>query len=100
MPIAPPLVPPDEDAVRLFRAEMPAGAIPAGAEALADAIAGGSPYLRQLMLRDPVFAGRVFREDADHLMGLQLEALRNIPAELPRAGASASHYAPQSCLIL
>ena len=89
MPITPPLVPLDEDAVRLFRAEMSAGSIPAEALGLAEAIAGGSPYLRQLMLRDPVFAGRVFREDPDQLMGLQLEGLKTIPPELPQADVMA-----------
>jgi glutamate-ammonia-ligase adenylyltransferase len=85
MPIAPPLPALDQDAVSLFRAEMAPGQIPPEKQALAEAIAGGSPFLRQLMLRDPVFAGRVFREDADRLMGLQLEGLRTIPPELPQA---------------
>ena len=75
----------DADAVSLFRAEMPPGAIPPEKQALAEAIAGASPFLRQLMLRDPVFAGRVFREDPDVLLGLQIEGLKSIPPELPQA---------------
>ena len=89
MTIAPPLVPPDADALRLFREAMPPGMIPDAALPLAEGIAGGSPFLRQLMLRDPVFAGRVFREEPDHLLGLQLEALRGIPPELPQADVMA-----------
>ena len=81
----PPLLPPDHDAVSLFRAEMPAGHVPVEMQALAEHIAGASPFLRQVMLRDPVFAGRVFREDPDALLGLQLEGLKAIPAELPQA---------------
>ncbi|WP_421695785.1 bifunctional [glutamine synthetase] adenylyltransferase/[glutamine synthetase]-adenylyl-L-tyrosine phosphorylase [Aestuariivirga sp.] len=61
---------------------MPAGVIPAEQQALAEAIAGGSPFLRQLMLRDPAFAGRVFREDADELLALQLGGLRDIDPAL------------------
>jgi [glutamine synthetase] adenylyltransferase / [glutamine synthetase]-adenylyl-L-tyrosine phosphorylase len=85
MPIRPPLPALDHDAVSLFRAEMPAGQIPVEMQGLAEAIAGASPFLRQLMLRDPVFAGRLFREDADHLLGLQLQGLASIPPELSQA---------------
>ena len=85
MPIAPPLAPLDADAVRLFREALPAGVIPDEAVPLAEAIAGASPFLRQLMLRDPGFAGRVFREDPDHLLGLQLEGLGGIPVALSQA---------------
>jgi [glutamine synthetase] adenylyltransferase / [glutamine synthetase]-adenylyl-L-tyrosine phosphorylase len=84
MRMLPPLPAVDQDAVSLFRAEMPAGHVPAERRALAEAVAGASPFLRQVMLRDPVFAGRVFREDADQLMGAQREALRGIPPELPQ----------------
>ena len=75
----------DQDAVLLFRAEMPPDAIPAGKQALAESIAGASPFLRQLMLRDPVFAGRVFREDADDLLALQFTGLRHIDPALSQA---------------
>jgi glutamate-ammonia-ligase adenylyltransferase len=85
MSIRPPLVRFDQDAIALFRAEMPPGHVPVEKQALAEAIAGASPFLRQLMLRDPVFAGRVFREDPDLLLGLQLEGLRNIPPDLSQA---------------
>ena len=60
MLLLPPVPALDPDAVALFRAEMPPGAIPVEKVALAENIAGASPFLRQLMLRDPVFAGRVF----------------------------------------
>ena len=63
MRLAPPISALDTDAVSLFRAELPPGVIPAGKAALAENIAGTSPFLRQLMLRDPVFAGRVSKED-------------------------------------
>ena len=89
MLLHPPLPPPDDDAVSLFRAAMPSGHIPPEKQGLAEAIASGSPFLRQLMLRDPVFAGRVFREDPGVLLGLQLEALKAMPAELPQAGVMA-----------
>jgi hypothetical protein len=80
-----PLSPSDHDALALFRAGMPSGHVPPERLALAEAIASGSPFLRQLMLRDPVFAGRVFREDPDLLLGLQLEELRSIPPDLSQA---------------
>ena len=89
MPIAPPLEPLDADAVRLFREALPEGGIPAQALPLAEAIAGGSPFLRLLMLRDPAFTGRVFREDPNLLLGLQLEGLTSIPAEPSQAEAMA-----------
>jgi [glutamine synthetase] adenylyltransferase / [glutamine synthetase]-adenylyl-L-tyrosine phosphorylase len=89
MPIRSPLPALDQNAVSLFRAEMPPDAIPPDKQALAEAVAGASPFLRQLMLRDPVFAGRVFREDPDRLLGLQLEGLRSIPPELPLADVMA-----------
>ncbi len=75
----------DQTAVALFRAEIPAGAIPAEKAVLAENIAGASPYLRQLMLRDPVFAGRVFSEDADQLLALQLAAVKDLAADLSQA---------------
>ncbi|MCA3559791.1 MAG: bifunctional [glutamine synthetase] adenylyltransferase/[glutamine synthetase]-adenylyl-L-tyrosine phosphorylase [Aestuariivirga sp.] len=82
MHLRPPQPAPDRDAAALFRAGFPAAAIPAEHAALAGNIAGASPYLRQLMLRDPVFAGRVFREDADDLLGLQLAGLNEADATL------------------
>ena len=65
---------------------MPPGAIPAEKAALAENIAGASPFLRQLMLRDPEFAGRVFREEADALLGLQLAELKQVDAALSQIG--------------
>ena len=82
MPLPPPLAPLDQNAVSLFRAEMPPHHIPEEQQALAEAIAGGSPFLRQLMLRDPAFAGRVFREDAGELLALQLSGLRDLDPAL------------------
>jgi glutamate-ammonia-ligase adenylyltransferase len=75
----------DQDSVSLFRAEMPPDAIPAERHALAEAIAGASPYLRQLMLRDPFFAGRAFREDLDVLLALQFRGLQTIDPALSQA---------------
>ena len=85
MLLSPPLASLDLSAVALFRAEMPPGIIPAEATSLAENIAGASPYLRQLMLRDPVFAGRVFGEDADVLLAGQLAGLRQIDPALSQA---------------
>ena len=75
----------DQDAVSLFRAEMPPDTIPSDKQTLAEAIAGASPYLRQLMLRDPFFAGRVFREDLDALLALQMRGLQMIDPALSQA---------------
>jgi len=85
MLLAPPFSALDQDAVSLFRSEMPAGAIPAAAFALAENIAGASPYLRQLMLRDPVFAGKALAEDADELLALQLAGLKHVDPALSQA---------------
>ena len=68
----------DTDAVARFLSELPPGAIPAESVALAENIAGASPYLRQLVLRDPAYAGRVFSETADELLAEQLAGLRTI----------------------
>jgi hypothetical protein len=40
---------------------MPAGHVPPERLALAEAIAGASPFLRQVMLRDPAFAAELRR---------------------------------------
>ena len=85
MLLAPPQPALDTDAVSLFRAELPPGAIPAGSAALAENIAGASPFLRQLMLRDPAFAGRVFTENAVELLRLQLAGLRQVDPALSQA---------------
>ncbi len=85
MRIAPPQPALDQSAVNLFRDEMPPGAIPPGKAALAENIAGASPFLRQLMLRDPVFAGRVFSADADQLLALQLAGLKDLDPALSQA---------------
>ena len=75
----------DQGAVALFRSEMPPGAIPAVAVALAENIAGASPFLRQLMLRDPAFAGQVFAQDADLLLAEQLDGVRRVDPALSQA---------------
>ncbi|MEI8178443.1 MAG: hypothetical protein WCG38_07330, partial [Aestuariivirga sp.] len=85
MLLNPPRAALDQDAVALFRSEMPSGAIAAEALGLAEDIAGASPFLRQLMLRDPAFAGRVFAEDADQLMALELSGLTLIDPALSQA---------------
>jgi len=85
MPIAPPCQALDEDAVSLFRAGLPPGTIPPESVALAEAVAGGSPFLRQLMLRDPCFAGRVFREDAEGLLNAEMAALASFDPGLSQA---------------
>lgn len=82
MPFSPPRPALDTAAVSLFRQEMPAGSIPSEKLPLAEAIAGASPFLRQLMLRDPVFAGRVFCEEADSLIALQFRELQAIDPAL------------------
>lgn len=75
----------DQDAVALFRSELPSGVIPAGKAALAENIAGGSPFLRQLMLRDPVFAGRLLSADPGELLALQLAGLGTIDPALSQS---------------
>ncbi len=80
-----PLVPLDADALRLFREDMPPGHVPPSAQDLAEAIAGGSPFLRQLMLRDPAYAGRVFSEDAGDLRDGLLMGLSSLSADLTQA---------------
>ena len=82
---APPRPALDADAVKLFREEMPPGFIPEASQPLAEAIAGASPFLRQLMLRDPEFAGRVFTDEPEVLLALQLEGLRKIDPALSQA---------------
>ena len=66
----------DQTAVKQFREDMPAGVIPEKYLEVASNIAGGSPYLRQLMLRDQEFAKRAFAEDPDILASELLEYLR------------------------
>jgi glutamate-ammonia-ligase adenylyltransferase len=70
-------------AVKQFWEDMPPGIIPERFHDLAGAVAGGSPYLRQLMLRDPAFAGRVYAEDPAVL-------LEDIMDTLGKAAANAA----------
>ena len=86
----------DQDAVALFRAEMPPGIIPVEQAALAENIAGASPFLRQLMLRDPAFAGRVFGEDANELLAQQLAELRGVAPTFSQAQVVSGFDAPLS----
>jgi glutamate-ammonia-ligase adenylyltransferase len=85
MPIAPPLVPLDPDVVSLFWKDMPEGVIPGACVDLASAISGASPFLRQLMLRDPAYAGRVFSEDPQPLLAELLASLNGFTADLSQA---------------
>jgi hypothetical protein len=49
---------------------------------LAGAIVGASPFLRQLMLRDPAYAGRVFSEDPEPLLAELLASLNGFTVDL------------------
>ncbi len=75
----------DQDTVSLFWKDMPPGLIADGALELAGAVAGASPFLRQLMLRDPVYAGRVFSEDPEPLLAELLASLKGFTADLAQA---------------
>jgi [glutamine synthetase] adenylyltransferase / [glutamine synthetase]-adenylyl-L-tyrosine phosphorylase len=83
-----PVLPPafDQNAVKLFREDMPAGIIAYEHIDLASSIAGGSPFLRQLMLRDPAYAGRVFSEAPEALMDDLMRHLQRESSELEQAG--------------
>ena len=71
--------------VSLFWKDMPPGLIADGAVELAGSIAGASPFLRQLMLRDPAYAGRVFSEDPQPLLAELLASLNGFTADLSQA---------------
>ena len=75
----------DQTAVKLFREDMPAGVIPEKYLDVASNIAGGSPYLRQLMLRDQAFTKRLFDENSDILASELLENLRQQSKGLEQA---------------
>ncbi len=76
----------DTIAVQLFRDGFAAGLIPDGRFEAAGNIAGGSPFLRQLMLRDQHFAGRVFGENADALLHELLRGLSQGALETGQSG--------------
>ena len=65
----------DHEAVGLFWEDMPPGVIPEHFRDVAGSIAGASPYLRNLMLRDAGFAGRVFAEDPSALIDGEIAGL-------------------------
>ncbi len=71
----------------MFRGGLPPGAIPAESLGLAEAIAGGSPFLRQLMLRDADFTGRVFRAGPDELLAAEIDGLINFDSGLSQPEA-------------
>lgn len=75
----------DPGIVTLFWKDMPPGLIADGAVELSGAIAGASPFLRQLMLRDPAYAGRVFSEDPQPLLAELLASLNGFTADLSQA---------------
>jgi glutamate-ammonia-ligase adenylyltransferase len=85
MPVAPPCPSPDTDAVARFWQDMPEGSIAPEYRAIAGAIAAGSPFLRQLMIRDPGYAARCFAESADVLLAGILQDLRAVPPDLSQA---------------
>ncbi len=76
----------DTDAVKLFREDIGSGIVPDDLIATASSIAGGSPYLRQLMLRDQLYAGRVFSENPDALLGEVLLQLQSAAIGLDQRG--------------
>jgi len=73
-----PVLPPafDQNAVSHFQQDMAEGIIPDDFADVSRNIAGGSPYLRQLMLRDQVFAGRAFAEAPDTLLDEVVQQLQ------------------------
>jgi len=73
-----PVLPPafDQNAVSHFQQDMADGIIPDDFAEVSRNIAGGSPYLRQLMLRDQVFAGRAFAEAPDTLLDEVVQQLQ------------------------
>ena len=85
MPVNPPLPAFDPQAVKLFWEDMPAEAIPEAARGLAGAIAGASPFLRYLMIRDPSFAARCFAEEPEVLLHERLGELAGFASELSQA---------------
>ncbi len=85
MLIAPSIRSIDQDAVSQFWQDMPSGMIADTSRELAAGIAGGSPFLRQLMLRDPAYAGRVFSEDPEPLLAELLASLNGFTADLSQA---------------
>ena len=85
MPVNPPLPAFDPQAVKLFWEDMPAEAIPEAARGLAGAIAGASPFLRHLMIRDPSFAARCFAEEPEVLLHERLGELAGFASELSQA---------------
>ena len=74
------------NAVKLFREDMGSGVIPDEKMAAACSIAGGSPYLRQLMLRDQPYASRVFSESPDALLDEVLAQLQSVAMEMNQLG--------------
>ncbi len=80
-----PLPSSDDDAVRHFFADMPPGIIPDRYHDLAGAIAGASPYLRQLMLREPAFTRDALGGDPDALFASVLGELGELPRDLSQA---------------
>ena len=85
MMIAPPRSPLDQEAVSLFWNDMPPVAIAGASSELAGAIAGASPFLRQLMLREPDYAARVYSAEPDDLLAELLLSLKGLSLDLPQA---------------
>ncbi|MFM8745071.1 MAG: bifunctional [glutamine synthetase] adenylyltransferase/[glutamine synthetase]-adenylyl-L-tyrosine phosphorylase [Aestuariivirga sp.] len=85
MQIAPPCQAIDQNPVIRFREGLPSGVLAPEKVSLAEAIAGGSPFLRQLMLRDPGFTARIFREPPEDLLAAEIAALGGLDLGLSQA---------------
>ena len=85
MPISPPLVLPDAGPAEPNRSLLPESLMTAQARPLAEAIATGSPYLRQLMLRDPDYAAAVFHQAPEALLDAEISGLASVDSTLSQA---------------
>jgi glutamate-ammonia-ligase adenylyltransferase len=85
MPISPPLVLPETGPAEPNRSLLPESLMTAQARPLAEAIATGSPYLRQLMLRDPDYAAAVFHQAPEALLDAEISGLASVDSTLSQA---------------
>jgi glutamate-ammonia-ligase adenylyltransferase len=85
MPISPPLALPDAGPAEPNRSLLPESLMTAQARPLAEAIATGSPYLRQLMLRDPDYAAAVFHQAPEALLDAEISGLASVDSTLSQA---------------
>lgn len=75
----------DQNAVKLFWEDMPGGVLADEDRDTASAIAGASPFLRQLLIRESAFAARVLREPPQPLLDGIIASLRLAVAETDQA---------------